>query len=92
MGMSSALIRAALAKIPVLSSDYGLMGELVAKERLGLTVDTEDSAAFSQKLADIISQPAEQSFDEANALSFASSHSPEALAETLKQWALGLAR
>lgn len=38
MGSSSALIRAALAKRPVLSSDYGLMGEIVRRRQLGLSI------------------------------------------------------
>jgi glycosyltransferase involved in cell wall biosynthesis len=86
MGMSSALIRAALAGIPVLSSDYGLMGELVKRERLGITVDTEDSASFSAGLASAIGQPGQQLFDASNASAFASSHSPTALAQTLRAW------
>ena len=88
MGMSSALIRAALAEIPVLSSSYGLMGNLVEKERLGVTVDTEDPVAFTKALATVAEQPTERLFDVSNALAFASSHSPVALAETLKQWAI----
>ena len=88
MGMSSALIRAALAEIPVLSSSYGLMGNLVEKERLGITVDTEDPAAFTTALATFVEQPAERLFDVSSALAFASSHSPTALAETLRQWVI----
>ena len=88
MGMSSALIRAALAEIPVLSSSYGLMGNLVEKQRLGVTVNTEDPAAFTKALATVVEQPVERLFDASNALAFASSHSPVALAETLKQWAV----
>lgn len=90
MGMSSALIRAALAGIPVLSSNYGLMGELVSRERLGITVNTEDGEDFADGLAAAIDQPAGRLFDASNALAFASSHSPSALAETLSRWALDL--
>ena len=92
MGMSSALIRAALAEIPVLSSSYGLMGNLVEKERLGITVETQDPTAFTKALAAVIEQPAERLFDVSNALAFAASHSPGALAETLQQWAIRPAR
>lgn len=88
MGMSSAIIRAALAKIPVLSSNFGLMGELVKREKLGITVDTEDPASFSDGLAAVISQPSQELFDASRATAFASSHSPAALAQTLKTWAV----
>ncbi len=88
MGMSSAIIRAALAEIPVLSSDYGLMGELVNRQRLGITVDTTDPQSFSDGLAAVIEQPGQKLFDVSSASAFASSHSPSALAETLKAWAI----
>jgi len=88
MGMSSALIRAALAGVPVLSSDYGLMGELVKREKLGITVDTEAPVSFSDGLAAVISQPREKLFDASRASKFASSHSAAALADSLKAWAV----
>lgn len=84
MGMSSALIRAALAKIPVLSSDFGLMGELVREMKLGITVNTEDPSDFSRGLAEAVTHSAEAMFDVGQALDFAASHSPQALTETLK--------
>ena len=88
MGMSSAIIRAALAEIPVLSSDYGLMGELVKRENLGITVDTTNPTSFSDGLAAVIGQPGAELFDASNASAFASSHSPAALAKTLEAWAI----
>ena len=86
--MSSAIIRAALAGIPVLSQDFGLMGELVKREKLGITVDTEDPISFSDGLAAVIGQPSQELFDASRASAFASTHSPAALAETLKAWAV----
>lgn len=88
MGMSSAIIRAALAKTPVLSSDYGLMGALVKRQKLGITVDTTNPIGFTEGLAAVIDQPGQQLFDVLNASAFASSHSPAALAEALKAWAI----
>lgn len=85
MGMSSALIRAALAKIPVLSSDFGLMGELVREQNLGITVNTEDPVDFSRGLTAVVNKPADELFDVDRALEFSASHSPDALAETLKE-------
>ena len=89
MGMSSALIRAALAGIPVLSSSYGLMGELVQRHRLGLVVDTAQRSDFARGLKESILLEKEQVFDGKSALHFAASHSPDALGETLREWIAG---
>jgi len=40
VGMSGILLLAAVHQKPVLSSDYGLMGELVSRHQLGITVDS----------------------------------------------------
>jgi len=40
IGMSAVLVRAAAAQKPVLSSDFGLMGEIVQRYKLGLAVDS----------------------------------------------------
>ncbi|PSB59242.1 glycosyl transferase family 1 [Chamaesiphon polymorphus CCALA 037] len=57
VGMSGILLLAAVAGKPVLSSDYGLMGELVRRYQLGLAVDTtspiEIAKALSRCLVDI---------------------------------------
>ncbi|MCG8571396.1 MAG: glycosyltransferase [Spirochaetes bacterium] len=44
VGMSGIQVRAAAAGKPVLSSDYGLMGELTDKYKLGLTIDSSKPA------------------------------------------------
>jgi glycosyltransferase involved in cell wall biosynthesis len=46
IGMSGILLLAAAAGKPVLSTDYGLMGELVRRYRLGLTVDATQPLAL----------------------------------------------
>lgn len=86
MGMSSALIRAALAQIPVLSSSYGLMGEMVKRYQLGIVADTTDPNDFVRGLAQAITLPADQCFDRQSALAFAALHTPQALGETLAEW------
>jgi glycosyltransferase involved in cell wall biosynthesis len=48
VGMSAILVRAAAAQKPVLSSDYGLMGEVTRRYGLGLTVDSADPQAIAQ--------------------------------------------
>ena len=86
MGMSSALIRAALARIPVLSSDYGLMGELVQRHHLGQVVDTESSDQFTKALRQAIVTEPNAQFDADSAAAFARQHSPEALGQALREW------
>ncbi len=51
VGMSAILVRAAVAQKPVLSSDYGLMGEIARRYRLGLTVDSTEPKAIAQGIA-----------------------------------------
>ncbi len=52
VGMSGILVRAAAAQKPVLSSDYGLMGEITRLYELGLTVDSR----FPKEIAQGITQ------------------------------------
>lgn len=47
VGMSGIVLRAAAAGKPLLSTDYGLMGELVRKYQLGLVVNCEDARTIS---------------------------------------------
>lgn len=94
MGMSSALIRAALAKIPVLSSGYGLMGELVRQHGLGMVTDTESPSEFRNSLASAIGADPSELFDVSSATQFEQDHSPAALGDTLERWvrsAIGVA-
>ncbi|GAB3224382.1 hypothetical protein GCM10027423_60190 [Spirosoma arcticum] len=51
VGMSAVLVRAATAEKPVLSSDYGLMGQLVRTWNLGQAVDAENSVIVADALA-----------------------------------------
>jgi glycosyltransferase involved in cell wall biosynthesis len=46
--MSGILLQAAAAQKPVLSSDYGLMGELVKRYRLGIVVDSTNPLSISK--------------------------------------------
>ena len=52
VGMSGILLLAAAANKPVLSSNYGLMGELVRQFELGVSVDS----ASAQEISDAITQ------------------------------------
>ena len=54
VGMSGILNRAAAAGKPVLSSDYGLMGEVTRRYELGMTVDSSNPAAIAKGLSQFL--------------------------------------
>ena len=84
MGSSSALIRAALAGKPVLSADYGLMGEIVERRQLGVLVDTRDPAAMAAQMQRLAMAPDLSVFyDPEQATKYAAENSPEQLASDL---------
>ena len=85
-GMSSALMRAGLSGVPVLSSSFGLMGEIVRQHKLGITVDTAKQESFASGLDQAINGQAAAAFDASAALAFANQHSPDALGDTLEDW------
>ncbi len=72
IGMSAVLVRAAAAQRPVLSSNYGLMGQLVKTKGLGQAVDAENPLAVADALATFgqetwtVDSQALQSFAEQN--------------------------
>jgi glycosyltransferase involved in cell wall biosynthesis len=55
VGMSGILLLAAAAGKPVLSSDYGLMGELARRYELGLAVDSTKPTEISEALTTCLS-------------------------------------
>lgn len=58
VGMSGILMRAAAAGKPVLSSNYGLMGEITRRYQLGIDVDASNPEAIALQLRQLISKPA----------------------------------
>jgi glycosyltransferase involved in cell wall biosynthesis len=85
VGMSGILLLAAAAGKPVLSSDYGLMGELVHRNGLGIAVDSTSPTALAAALSDFLSEPSHDWGDRAQMQEFAAQHSAERFAETLFQ-------
>jgi glycosyltransferase involved in cell wall biosynthesis len=57
VGMSGILLLAAAAGKPVLSSDYGLMGELARRYQLGLVVDSTKPTEIAKALTTLVSVP-----------------------------------
>lgn len=48
VGMSSVVVRAALSQKPLISSDFGYLGNLVQSQHLGLTLDSESPNAIHE--------------------------------------------
>jgi glycosyltransferase involved in cell wall biosynthesis len=89
VGSSGVLIRAAAAGIPVLSTDFGLVGAQVRSHRLGLTLDANSSAEIRSALLAWLDRPDAIPFDPASARSFAAANTAEAFAETIFARLLG---
>jgi glycosyltransferase involved in cell wall biosynthesis len=88
-GMSGVMLRAAAHARPVLAQSSGLMGRLVQRHRLGLTVDVLDRAAFHAALHKLFIRDLGGSFHKDSALAFAGAHGIGAFCETFYQ-SLGL--
>ncbi|WNZ27681.1 glycosyltransferase [Leptolyngbya sp. NK1-12] len=85
VGMSGILLLAAAAQKPVLSSNYGLMGELVIRYGLGLAVDTTCPKQITQALYRFLLEPIDCLFNSKQARCFAEQNSPEQFASTIFQ-------
>ncbi len=85
MGSSGAIMRAAYAGKPVLSSDYGLMGEWVYRCKLGQVVDTTQSKALASGLEAFVSENADRLFDPRESQKLKERNSQTKLAEDLRK-------
>ena len=83
IGMSGVLMRAAAHGRPVLSQRDGLMGELVNRHQLGVTVDTTDPIALTGALTAMIDNDPATTFDSAKAHAFALAHDTTGFQATL---------
>lgn len=83
IGMSGTLVLAAAAQKPVLSSNYGLMGEMVKRYGLGLTVDSTIPAEIAQGLIRFVKEPERVLCDRAKMKQFAENNSTEKFAEVI---------
>ena len=57
VGMSGILIRAAAANKPVLATNYGLMGEITRRYKLGIDLNARDPQAIAKGLTEFLSNP-----------------------------------
>lgn len=83
VGSSNVLVRAAAAQRPVLGSDFGLVGEQIRRNHLGLAVDTTSPKHLAAGLETFIRNPDSLPFDPGAARRFAESNSAEAFARTI---------
>jgi glycosyltransferase involved in cell wall biosynthesis len=84
-GMSGIVLQAAAARKPILSSNYGLMGELIKQYGLGVAVDTIDIGEIARGLTRLLSEPLTDlcSFEGMNALT--ELNSPQKFASAIFQ-------
>ncbi len=85
VGMSGILLLAAAAQKPVLSSNYGLMGELVQHYKLGITVDSSVPEEIAKSLSHFLLQPHEQLCDKSQMQLLAKQNSAERFANVIYQ-------
>lgn len=85
VGMSGILLLAAAAGKPVLSSNYGLMGEIVRRYQLGIAVDSTIPAELARGLTRCLVEPLEELGDRAQMQVFAEQNSVDRYASTIFQ-------
>jgi glycosyltransferase involved in cell wall biosynthesis len=83
VGMSAILVRAAAANKPVLSSDYGLMGEVTRAFGLGLVVDSEAPEEIAYGLTRYLTEPATNLCNYHQMKQFAEQNKAERFAEVV---------
>jgi glycosyltransferase involved in cell wall biosynthesis len=85
VGMSGILLQAAAAEKPVLSSDYGLMGEIVRRYQLGVTVDSKMPTEIAKGLTYLLVEDMEKLCDRDKMKAFACQNSAEQFASIIFQ-------
>lgn len=83
MGSSGALVRAAAAGTPVLSTDFGLLGQLTHAHHLGFTCNIHHEAALRHALRLAASGAMNRAFEPERALAFAKNHDKMTFAKRL---------
>ena len=86
VGMSGILLWAASMGKPVLSSDYGLMGELVQRYELGLAVDSTSPEAIANGISRCILEGISSLSNRAQMKAFAERNSVECFSSTIFQY------
>jgi glycosyltransferase involved in cell wall biosynthesis len=82
-GMSGILFLAATAGKPVLSSNFGLIGQMTRRHQLGITVDATAPEAIAEGLKLCLQASSEELCDRTKMQRLIEQHSPEKFAEIL---------
>ncbi len=85
VGMSGIVNRAAATQRPVLSSNYGLMGEITRRYKLGLTVDSTSPKEIAEGLIEFLSNSPKEHCDLNKMKAFAEQNNPHRFAEVIFQ-------
>ena len=85
VGMSGILLLAAAAGKPVLSSNYGLMGELVRRYQLGLAIDSTAPQEIAKALSKCLQELPETLGDRTQMRTFAEQNSVDQYTRTIFQ-------
>jgi glycosyltransferase involved in cell wall biosynthesis len=83
IGSSNVLVRAAAAGVPVLSTDYGLVGAQVRRRSLGASIDAGSPAAIAKALERWLARPDSIPFDADSARTFHAENTARAYADTI---------
>ena len=83
VGMSAILVRAATTQKPVLSCNYGLMGELTHRHRLGLAVDAAQPEQIANGIRQFLRTNPETFCDRQKMQQWASQNTAEKFASTI---------
>ncbi len=83
IGMSGILLLAAATQKPVLSSNYGLMGEIVQRYSLGIAVDSTDKNEIAQGLTRFLTESPDNLGDEVKMAAFATENSADKFAQKI---------
>jgi glycosyltransferase involved in cell wall biosynthesis len=85
VGMSGILVQAAAAQRPLLSSDYGLMGETTRRWNLGITIDATSSTEIAMGITRFLKEDPASLGDRIQMQAFAQQNSAHNFAATIFQ-------
>ncbi len=86
IGMSGILLQAAAAQKPVISSNYGLMGEIVKRYSLGITVESTIPTEITKGLTQLLVENPTDCCDFSQMKEFAKQNSADKFASTVFQY------
>jgi glycosyltransferase involved in cell wall biosynthesis len=83
VGSSGVLMWAARAGVPLVAQEYGLVGDLVRRHRMGITTDTSSPAALAAAISRAAALPREALCDRAGMAAFAAGRTPRHFAQAI---------